>query len=137
MDKQKAKIGRRSGKQAEYVAPEDAHTDSGTVREHDRSDGFEDRVSAVALQIIFLIHGTVIGGAMANIILGLFIGIVAGALLDLCMGTQSLVLACMRCVATKLCSAVTSMAHAIASGISRKRVSAPSRSENLQCRFSP
>ena len=126
MDKHKAEIDSHAG----------AHDDQSTAFEDERSGGFEDRVSTVALQLIFLIHGGIIGGGLDNVVLGLFIGIVASALLDLCMGTQSLVLSFTRYVANKLCSAVTSLAHAFAARSNREDVSVPSRLADMRCRFS-
>mgnify|MGYP001822961316 CR=1 FL=1 len=104
--------------------------------EADGPGGFEDRVSTLALQLILLTHGSVIGGALDNVVLGLFIGLVASVLLDLCMGAQSLVLALMRYASGKVCSTVTSLAHAIARGISRKGVSATSSLADVRCGFS-
>ena len=125
MDKQKT----------ESVGQADEHETGGTTYTDNPSSGFEDRVSILALQTVFLTHGAVIGVALGHIALGLFIGIVASVLLDFSLGSNSLIWSIMRYAGAKVCSAVTSLAHAMAGAISRKGAPASSRLANTRCQF--
>ena len=100
------------------------------------ADDVGERVSRALVRVIPPAHGVFVGANVGEWVLGLFAGMALGAVLDLCMGNDSLIRSVAARVARHSCPLIAAVAGRLAAVFERLRLVEPGILRRLHCEAS-
>lgn len=118
----------------ETAATGDAtHHDQYATFTHEVPEETSEAASRVLIRVVPVTYGLLLGGLAGHIVIGLAVGLMVTAFLDLRMGADSLARDASQWLAARVCPGVAAVAHGVAAAIRRTGLKAPAFLTNLRC----